>query len=558
MGTYLTKSRASARQEADMMLYRAGGPANVERWRHRPSYGERMMARMAVPFGGSSYLAQGWRDNRAAQVRHWSGWVYVAGHKLATMAASQQPICSKVLTAERDEKSGRYTYKHLYGDYRRKATGSLRPHEDLEPLSEDHRLVQLFADPNGSSDTAFDLWYETIMFLILTGSAYWWLPRDGWNLPGEIWVLPSHWVWPVVGQITKDRDEMDWYEDSGLVDEYEIRPIFGGYGIYRFPAGDIVHLRWKSPVSKIDGFSPLTAGSRWVDLQEMADWSQWESLRSGPFPGGTLELPADMDDPAQEDIDRIQDKFSNKFQGYQRTGRVIVLKSGMKYTPLNITPREMDWGTSSEGIRDKVLAVLGMSKVLAGISTEVNRASADSAIYVVGKTTLNPLFSLIDQTLTKNLARRYKGGECIRIWHLDTAAEDPDFKLRQQSQDLSTGVTTINEVRDDRGLERYPHGGNDPMMAAGLVPMPFVSGDEIDMSAIVAAAQQAQQAAQQLQQAQQPPQQGPGGGMPAPGAPEGQGGTPGAYGEAPEGGNPLPGKGLGNGRIAKRLKRRTG
>lgn len=524
MGNYLVKSRASAAQEGDVMLYRAAeAVATDERWRRRPSYGERMMARMATPFGGSSYLSQGWRDNRVAQVRHWNGWAYVAGHKLATMAACQQPICSWVLPAERHKKTGRYAYKHLYGDYRRKAAGSLKPHEDLEPLPADHGLVELFEDPNGSSDTAFDLWYETVMFLILTGSAYWWLPRDGWNLPGEIWVLPSHWVWPVVAAEVKDRDKLDWYEDTGLVSEYEIRPVYGGYGMYRFPAGDIVHLRWKNPISKLDGYAPLTGGSRWVDQAEMIDGAQWESFRSGPFPGGTLELPQDMDDPAQEDIDRIQAKFSNKFQGYEKAGRVIVLKSGMKYTPLNISPREMDFGTSMDSVRDKVLAIIGMNKAYIGITQEVSRAAADSAIYVVGKTTLNPMFTMIDQCLTKNVARRYKNGDRIRIWHMDTSNEDPDFRLRENQADLQTGVKTINEVRQDRGLEPYPHGGDDPLLTAGLVPMPFVSGEDIDLSAIVSAAQQAQQASQQIQQAQQPQQPGggagPGGapGLPAPG-----------------------------------------
>lgn len=192
-------------------------------------------------------LVGGWTDSRIEQVRHFKHWAYVAINRIANQVAQSRPNVSVARDTSRPDTIGT-PERWLSRPLRNKALVPLQLHEELEPVPCDHPLVELLTDAN-PYDSGFDLWYETILYLYLTGSAYWWAPKNRAGLPMELWCIPSHWVWPIPG---KQR----------VVDVYQVRPVEGVYIGVNLPAEDVIHFRFKSPVSKIDGYSPLSAGSQ--------------------------------------------------------------------------------------------------------------------------------------------------------------------------------------------------------------------------------------------------------------------------------------------------------
>src|SRR5262245_29797277 len=145
-----------------------------------------------VASGGQMLFPGAWTADRKAQVEHFRLWVYVAVDAIASATAEQTPRVGFV--SER-KPPGSDSKRWLPADRRAKALSTFQPHEEIELAPSDHRLAQLFDRPN-PHDTAWSFLYRTSMFLRLTGNFYWWVIRDGLGLPVQLYVLPSHWVWP--------------------------------------------------------------------------------------------------------------------------------------------------------------------------------------------------------------------------------------------------------------------------------------------------------------------------------------------------------------------------
>lgn len=438
------------------------------------SSSHREMAALLQYGTGLGTFSGAWTDSRIELVRHFRHWVYIAIDRIATKVATQVPNVTHVVSRNKnkskhaaDEKRYRKRQPCLSAYARSKALTPLRSHEDLQPVDDDHPLLRLLHDPN-EPDTAYDLWYETVLFLYLTGSTYWWIPRHPvTGLPEAIWVLPSHWVWPVVG---KDR----------TIDGYEVRPVEGNYLRKFLPYEEVLHFKRKSPVSKIDGYSPQTAVNHWIDTQESVDRSRFFFFRNGTFPTVSVEFSGDLQDIGKEKLDQIEAKFMNRYQGETRTNKPLFVPPGMKVRPLFITPMEMGFVESAEQLRDNILAAFGVPAVVAQITAQMTYGSVAAAQAGFFTMTINPLLRFLGQQITEKLAWVYD--DTLRVWWEDTTPDDPEMIEKRIQTDLLAGAITPNEVRALRGRAAYKGGGDDPLVAKNLAVMPIGLGTSPKLS----------------------------------------------------------------------------
>ena len=301
---------------------------------------------------GPSFLpyVAAWTDSRIEQVRNYKHWIYIAIRTIARQIASQVPNVS--WTFHNSQSFPRSNY------LKNKALIPLLTHEDLEPVPDKHPLLRLLKDPN-DPDTSYDLWYETILFHHLTGIAYWWMPKNKFGLPAAIWVVPSHWMWPIVGQ-------------DKLIEGYEIRPIEGNYFRKFLPVDEIVVFKDKSPISKIDGFSPLTAGAQWGDTMDMINRSRWHAYKNGTFPTVAVQFDGKFQDPSDEDLKRIEAKFMSRYTGETRTNRPMFLPPGVSVNPLSLGINQMLFGETATEVRNNILALFGVPSSAAGLSNDMS------------------------------------------------------------------------------------------------------------------------------------------------------------------------------------------
>jgi hypothetical protein len=442
-------------------------------FRRAKGVGERVFARL-LPGLGSYGLPGGWTSDRTELVRHYNYWTYVAVRAIAEEIAGQTIHFAHVRSPEeaevRRKEFGRSPRRFLRGRARTKALAQTHPHEELELLDRDHRLCELFARPNEWDRSWWAFAFRTVLYLEMTGNSYWWLIPDGTGRPCELWVMPAHWVWP--SPIRRPDHLIDWYD---------VRPY--GIGLahsFRIPADELIHVQFPGPLSMFDGWAPLAAGERWVDIMQSIDLCTHASFKEGHRPGLIIKLDADVQDPSPEDVNRLYARLAERFGGELATHRPWILSPGadvaQDYTR---TPEEMQFVTSRDQMRDLILALHRVSKTIAGITEEVNRASMETAAAVFARWTIRPKLTLLGDAATA-VARRFDDG--LIGYFEDPVGQDHDQKLAEINVRVAAHAMTPNEVREEFGDEPWGHGGEDPLGTGAEVPLPMATGKKCDVT----------------------------------------------------------------------------
>lgn len=403
----------------------------------------------------SGLMSNAWTASRIKQVRHLKHWISIAVTRICDKQAQLSPIVSVSRSIASDQ-----SYDHTLSDTkrhynrnwtqwaRRRGLTQIQNHEELEPAPSDHRLVRLLQDPN-PFDTAFDLWYETNLFLELTGSCYWWCVPDAvTGLPHELWVVPSHWMWPVFGR-------------NGALESYDMRPIEGNAVHHTFPAEDIIHFKQKSPTSKVDGFSQLSAGAEWVDTSESVDRATRNSYKNGPLPSLQIELDPAIHDPDEAYLARLHARIASRYAGEENAHRPLVLPPGFKAKALNIMPSELMLEGNGNRMRDNILALFGVPKVTAGLGDKLTYGAILAAHAGFCSNKINPRNTYLGQMITEKLAWRFDSK--LKVWWQDSTPEDSAALERRLSTDIKAQIIRKDEMRAIRGMTPLgPEcGGND-------------------------------------------------------------------------------------------------
>ncbi len=470
-------------------------PALQEAKRIRATRGERVMGAL-FPTRGMAFPSNIGTDNFKA-VAHFRHWVYVAVNSICNLTAQLMPNMAyvtvntnpegsvkkrKYITESRWVNFGNGTPSLIPGNYYRKALGNaIKPHEEIIPLESQHPLRWLLENPN-AIDTTFDLLYELNMFCQLCGVGYLWMPPNKAGFPCELWVIPSHWVWPRTGAGDLVDTTNPWSDQ--WISYYEIRP-YGGMssaGMVRFPPSEVLQFTWKNPQNKVSGYSKLWAGSEWIDTEESISKSRWAQFINQARPEFHIELGEGYNDPDDDRLRRIEAKFMSRYQGEQNYGKPIFTPPGSKITVLSFTPQEMAYVTSEDQIRDMILSLFGVPKAAVGISENMTFGSVLAVLMQYANQSINPCLTMMGQRLTKGLAARFESGKSIRIWYDDCSPIDPTQLNEDIKTDWACLAISPDEIRALRSRTPWNNGGEDPYTngPGGMVPVPLQSGMSTD------------------------------------------------------------------------------
>ncbi len=423
----------------------------------RKSIGEKVWARLFGGYGAWG-LPGAWGADRRELALHYRGWSYIAVRVIAEEIAALQPQVGFVRSPQDyEERIGEVLKSCHPGRERqaeqafrkrfrsksavRKSLAQLQEHEEIELVDNDHRLLRLLRNPN-NWDTGYTFWFRTSMQLDIHGNFYWWCIPDGVGKTCEIWVLPSNWVWP---SPNRNKEE--------IVSYYEVRPYGtpGAASSFVIPAEEIVHGMYPGPISMWDGFSPQTAMAPWIDVLESMDACQFAGFKNGVGFDATIELDAAMEDPEQATLKRLQERLKER-SGEGHHKEPLVMAPGAKLTyPRGVAPYEMDYAGSGDQKKDWVLAGWGVSKFMAGLSEDVNKASSRTAVANFFRKVIRPRLLLIDGYATENLARELD--DRLIVYHDDPTADDPEELRAQLTLEIQAKSVMINEIRTAFGRE---------------------------------------------------------------------------------------------------------
>jgi HK97 family phage portal protein len=232
-------------------------------------------------------------------------------------------------------------------------------------------------------------------------------------------------------------------------------------------AKDVLHDRYVDPAKPYWGAGKLQKIAKWVDTSSYLTEFLSRFFVNGATFGGFIET----DEETETRIKLIKIGLQNDHVGVANAHKLGVLPKGSKYSKSGANMAEMEMGATDDRYRDKILAGFGVPKTLVGLTTEVNRASAEASEYIYAKYTLKPiaddLLAFLNTTIAPMLdstGRYYFAYDEFVPVNMDLLLKEREIALAKQP------YMTVNEVRASVGLPPV-EGGDVVNSSATFTPL---------------------------------------------------------------------------------------
>lgn len=415
-------------------------------------------------FGGGGSQAFSTFNSQKEQLNAYVDWVYAAVRYIAESCSTIDLRIFVNHTAQNKATLGQKLIyqpekmKKLYKENHQvitKENGKLvtKKVPALEEI-ESHPLLDLLDCPNPYM-TRIEFFEMTFLHLELAGEAFWAINRDknGKGKPIELWPLMPNLV-----QVVADKEK------------FVIGYVYTVNGEkLPFAPEDIIHHKYSNPNDLRRGMSTVQAASRIIDTDtHMADYN-----RRIFYNGATVDAVLYTDNKLTDvNWRRLQSQWKDQYSGTQNAHRTAILENGLKYAPMALNNKDLDFLKGMEFNRDMILALFGVPKSLLGMDASMSRANAETAEYVFAKHKARPKMLRLTTRITEDLAIQF--GDNIIVSFTDPVPDDKEFLLKEKQTSLGTnaalGWRTINEVREEDGDDSI-EGGDELWISGTMLPI---------------------------------------------------------------------------------------
>jgi len=293
-----------------------------------------------------------------------------------------------------------------------------------------------------------DLLFHAAAMLELDGNEFWYLVKSGKTVE-EIWPLDPSKV-----NVVKSSTEFI----SGYVFRNE-----RGVEI-PFEPSEMIHFKRFNPNNPYRGMGTVAGAAIPIDTDKYASEWQRNFFGNSAMPSAVLQAEGKL---SQDQYDRIRANWETKFKGVENAHKLGILESNLKFTPISPTSRDMEFTAGRKDLRDQILAIFRVPKVILGITEDVNYAAAQATEYIFSKYVIKPKMEAFIETLNEYF---------LPLFNLDNMKNRFSFSdpvpenLDQQRLDRADGIShyymTPNEARAQIGLE--PIDGGDTLYVPSL------------------------------------------------------------------------------------------
>lgn len=324
----------------------------------------------------------------------------------------------------------------------------------------DGPLVDFLENP-AQGFTGKDFIYLNTAWKELTGNAFWEKDKKGKLIP----MIPTS-----VSPVMSDKGQLLGYR-------------YTQGGVQRvIPLDKVLHDRYINPANPYWGVGKLAKIARWVDTASFSN----EFLRRFFLNGATFGGFIETEEESEERIKLIKAGLSNDHVGVENSHKLAVLPKGAKYSKTTANMGEIEMGATDDRYRDKILAGFGVPKTLVGLTTEVNRASAEASEYIFARYTIKPVVDDLIEFLNVHIAPLLDGSDKYYFAYDEFIPVNQELILKEREIALNRQpYKTVNEVRAEVGLP--PVKGGDVVLSNPFQlplgqpePLPDAPDDEED------------------------------------------------------------------------------
>jgi len=324
-------------------------------------------------------------------------------------------------------------------------------------------VEKILKKPNPNQTiTGYVLFYITMAYLLLpAGEAFWLKERNGLGKVTELWPVPPNWI----NEIPSISKPYFTIHPLGNMNSSPIHVLPDDMVYFKKPDVTNPYLRG---IGRAEGI-----GDEIETDEYMAKYAK-RYFFNDAIPNMVIQMPG-----ADETVvDRTEEKWNQKYGGYNNKHKTAFVNWDMKAQILKETYTEMDFIESRKYLRDLSNQHFCIPPELFGILENSNRSTIDAAYYLYTKNVLRKELKFIDDTLNVQLVPEFAKDEYLE--HDNVVPEDEEFKLKKASEGLKNGGITVDEWRRANGWEELPDGkGKILYTPLNMIPTP------LDESAIV-------------------------------------------------------------------------
>ena len=321
---------------------------------------------------------------------------------------------------------------------------------EADPL---HPLLNILERPNQFLSRR-QMLKLTSTWLTQTGEAYWLIVTNGAGATRELWPMsPQH-----IEKISSDALPI-----SGYV-------FHGESGETRYGLDEVVHFFDPDPDDPFRGVGIVGPQAREFDAQTFASDTLRSHFQHDAIPKVVLTAKDDADVADSNQREAFWSDWQNRYnkRGGENQGVPAFLPNGYGVHELGGLSDIDSVKAYLEFGRDTLLMANGVPRSILGDVVDANRAAADTNRLVFDRHTVKPLTGIIADALTAQMAV-IEFGRDTRVRFEQFIDEDADLRLREERQDLETGVRSVNQIRADRGQDAVEWGDR-PRVTFGAMP----------------------------------------------------------------------------------------
>jgi phage portal protein BeeE len=307
---------------------------------------------------------------------------------------------------------------------------------------ENHPLIEMLEFGNEFFDgyQVRELWNT---YMDIKGECFWGMNINGHKQPISIWPVPPHWIQKVPSK------EYPYYETS-----------YGNRSIHEDEMLWFKTLDPENPYSRGTGLGESLGDE--LDSDEYAA----KLIKSAFYNRGRPESIISLEGAKPDTVREAEDRWDAKTRGFNKYGRPFFTGTKIDYKKLQQTFEELQMLGLRDSYRDIIMNVYGMPPEMLGIIENSNRATINSAAYIMMKFIIVPRMERYIRALTRQLVPLYD--KRIILNYENPVPEDQEHKLNVMK--AAPYHFTQNQWLETAGFESRGDAGEIYMVPLNIIP----------------------------------------------------------------------------------------
>ena len=307
----------------------------------------------------------------------------------------------------------------------------------------DHPLYFLLHDEPNPEMTSF-VFRETLMsHLLVWGNAYAQIIRDG---NGK--VLALYPLLPDKMEAERDEHGQLYYIYTRNSDE---NPNFKEYGRVYLREQDVLHIPGLG-FDGLVGYSPIAMAKNAVGMTLACEEYGASFFENGANPGGVLEHPGVLKDPA-----KVRESWQSVYGGSRNAGKVAVLEEGMKYQQIGIPPEEAQFLETRKFQINEIARLYRIPPHMVGDLDKSSFSNIEQQSLEFVKYTLDPWVIRWEQSLQRALFLPQEKQEYFIKLNVDGLLRgDYQSRMNGYSVGRQNGWLSTNDIREMEDMNLIP------------------------------------------------------------------------------------------------------